>query len=33
VNHLQELIEKRPAEGPPKAAPTARTPGRERGSR
>ena len=33
VNHLQELIERRPAEGPPKVAPTVRTAGRERGSR
>ncbi|HYA10446.1 MAG TPA: helix-turn-helix domain-containing protein [Thermoplasmata archaeon] len=33
VNHLQELIDRRPAEGPPKGAPSARAPARERGSR
>jgi len=33
VNHLQELIERRPPEGPPKVAPTARTAARERGNR
>jgi len=33
VNHLQELIERRPAEGPAKAAPTARVTTRERGPR
>jgi DNA-binding transcriptional ArsR family regulator len=33
VNHLQELIERRPAEGPAKAAPSARPVARERGGR
>ena len=33
VNHLQGLIEHRPAEGPAKAPTTTRAPARERGSR
>ncbi len=33
VNHLQELIERRPAEAPAKAGPSARPAARERGAR
>jgi len=33
VNHLQELIERRATEPPPKVVPTVRVPARERGSR
>lgn len=33
VNHLQELIEHRPPESPPKAAPSARAAARDRGGR
>ncbi len=33
VNHLQELIERRPPDAPPKSVPSARTPARERGGR
>jgi predicted transcriptional regulator len=33
VNHLQELIERRPADGAPRLVPTPRAPARERGSR
>jgi DNA-binding transcriptional ArsR family regulator len=33
VNHLQELIEHRPPDAPPKSAPTVRAAGRDRGGR